>query len=59
MHSQLPPIYYIIFTGITCFGVLLQAFVLLAYMHEIDIAIPEATEMLCETRNGLLERHHH
>ena len=29
MHSQLPPIYYIIFTGITCFGVLLQAFVLL------------------------------
>jgi len=29
MHSQLPPIYYIIFTGITCFGVLMQAFVLL------------------------------
>ena len=29
MHSQLPPVYYIIFTGITCFGVLMQAFVLL------------------------------
>ena len=29
MHSQLPPIYYIVFTGITCFGVLMQAFVLL------------------------------
>lgn len=30
MHSELPQIYYIIFTGITCFGVLLQAFVLFA-----------------------------
>jgi hypothetical protein len=30
MHSQLPPIYYILFTAITSFGVLLQAFVLLA-----------------------------
>jgi methyl-accepting chemotaxis protein len=30
MQSQLPPIYYIIFTAVTSFGVLLQAFVLLA-----------------------------
>jgi hypothetical protein len=29
MHSQLPPIYYIVFTAITCVGVLLQAGVLL------------------------------
>lgn len=30
MASQLPPIYYIIFTAVTSLGVLLQAFVLLA-----------------------------
>jgi hypothetical protein len=30
MHSELPAIYYIIFTAITSLGVLLQAFVLLA-----------------------------
>jgi methyl-accepting chemotaxis protein len=30
MQSQLPPIYYIIFTAVTSFGVLLQAAVLLA-----------------------------
>jgi len=30
MQSQLPPVYYIVFTAVTSLGVLLQAFVLLA-----------------------------
>jgi hypothetical protein len=41
------------------FHLALEAQVLLAYVHEIDITIPEAAEALCETRNGLLERHDH
>ncbi|MBV8436525.1 MAG: hypothetical protein JOY95_03335 [Silvibacterium sp.] len=66
MHSQLPPIYYIIFTGITCFGVLLQAFVLLgmflalrrmmAKIHVItDELRPHLLPIVSTTRNVVEE----
>lgn len=66
MHSQLPPIYYIIFTGITCFGVLLQAFVLLgmflalrrmmAKLHVItDELRPHLLPIVSTTRNVIEE----
>lgn len=66
MHSQLPPIYYIIFTGITCFGVLLQAFVLLgmflmlrgvmARMQTITEELrPHLVPIVSATRNLVVE----
>lgn len=66
MHSQLPPIYYIIFTGITCFGVLMQAFVLLgmflalrrtmATMHAITEELrPHIVPMVSATRHIIEE----
>ena len=62
MHSELPPVYYIIFTGITCFGVLLQGFVLLgmflalkrmlAKLHAItDELRPHLGPIVSTTRN--------
>jgi hypothetical protein len=62
MHSQLPTIYYIIFTAITSAGVLLQAFVLLAMylavrrltnkMHAItDELRPHVVPIVATTRN--------
>jgi hypothetical protein len=42
MHTQLPQIYYIVFTAITAAGVLLQAFVLLG----MYLAIRESTKKL-------------
>jgi activator of 2-hydroxyglutaryl-CoA dehydratase len=64
--SQLPPIYYIIFTGITCLGVLLQAFVLLgmflalrrmmAKLHAItDELRPHLGPIIATTRNVIEE----
>jgi methyl-accepting chemotaxis protein len=44
MHTQLPQIFYIIFTAVTAAGVLLQAFVLLG----IFLAIRESTKKLHE-----------
>jgi len=49
MHTQLPPIYYIIFTAITSLGVLLQAFVLLA----MYIALRQTTRKLHEATDEL------
>jgi hypothetical protein len=44
MHTQLPQIFYIIFTAVTAAGVLLQAFVLLGMF----LAIRESTKKLHE-----------
>jgi hypothetical protein len=39
MQTQLPPVYYIVFTAVTALGVLLQAFVLLAMYFAIREAV--------------------
>src|SRR5215471_1608584 len=41
------------------FHLALQAQILLADLYEVDIALPEATEALGNTRNHLLQRHDH
>jgi methyl-accepting chemotaxis protein len=65
MHSQLPPVYYIIFTGITCFGVLMQAFVLLgmfiilrrvmAQMHAITEELRPHLALIVSTTRNIIE----
>jgi methyl-accepting chemotaxis protein len=54
MHSQLPPIYYIIFTGITCFGVLMQAFVLLGMFLVLKRTMDKMHAVTEELRPHLL-----
>lgn len=49
MHTELPPIYYIIFTAVTSLGVLLQAFVLLA----MYIALRQTTSKLHQATDEL------
>jgi hypothetical protein len=49
MHTELPPIYYIVFTAVTSFGVLLQAGVLLA----MYIGLRETTRKLHEMTDEL------
>jgi hypothetical protein len=49
MHTELPPVYYIIFTAITSFGVLLQACVLLA----MYIGLRQTTSKLHEVTDEL------
>jgi len=51
MHTQLPPIYYIIFTAVTTAAVLLQAFVLLA----MYIGLRQTTRKLHEATDELRE----
>jgi methyl-accepting chemotaxis protein len=50
--QALPPVYYIVFTAITAFGVLLQAFVLLG----IFIAMRKSTTKLLEVVTELREK---
>jgi|ERR1700733_3690278 hypothetical protein len=54
MHMQLPQIYYIIFTAITAFGVLLQAFVLLGMYLAIRESTKKIHEITDEFRGHLL-----
>jgi hypothetical protein len=49
MHTQLPQIFYIIFTAVTAAGVLLQAFVLLGMF----LAIRESTKKLHEVTDEI------
>ena len=51
MHTELPPIYYIIFTGVTAAGVLLEAFVLLA----MYIGLRQTTRKLHKATDELRE----
>jgi hypothetical protein len=54
MASQLPPIYYIIFTAVTSLGVLLQAFVLLAMYLAIRRTTTKLHEVTDELRQHVL-----
>ncbi|HEX3985203.1 MAG TPA: hypothetical protein VHX13_01235 [Acidobacteriaceae bacterium] len=54
MQTQLPQIYYIIFTAITALGVLLQAFVLLGMYLAIRQSTKKLHEITDEVRNHLI-----
>jgi predicted transcriptional regulator len=54
MHSQLPPIYYIVFTAITAFAVLLQALVLLAIFFAMLKSMQKLHGLLDEIKGKAL-----
>jgi hypothetical protein len=54
MASQLPPVYYIVFTAVTALGVLLQAFVLLAIYIAIRRTIARLHEVTDELKQQVL-----
>ena len=54
MQSQLPQIYYIIFTAVTAAGVLLQAFVLLGMFLAIRQSSKKLHEVTAEVREHLV-----
>jgi hypothetical protein len=54
MQTQLPQIYYIIFTAVTAAGVLLQAFVLLGMYFAIRESIKKLHEITDEVKTHLI-----